>query len=287
MIETSMQNVNTFFGTLIKSLLPQPPFYHHLTRTPIRSSIRYFLKLIFLISILALVNFSLFINPGSISRTLLALKNGLSNFPRSLVVEIKNGTTTSSLNQPYFLWLKLNAKIYLLGVVDPKGTTAKIDEYRSLFLVTAKDLAYRKSVNEKPRIIPLSYFQSMAITAQTIDNVRLRIDKILPLVPLLYIFIILLLGIFLYIGSLFTSIIYIGVASVVTYVIFIFFFRGKLGHHVSPIHGRKVFQLSLHAATFPLVVDYIVPIWPPLFLLLLFIFVFSGAYEAFLDRNFV
>lgn len=243
--------------------------------------------------LLAVVNICLVIflvikyNPKKVNSLLSTLSTNLSQYPDDLIVSIHKGRLVTNNNRPYLLWLDQNDKKNLLLVIDETATQNKIRQYNSSALLTAQELV----VNESS--IPLGYLDDQKLTKQEVNQFVQTIDKARSLLPVLFVVGALLLLILTPLASFVITFIYLLIASVIVFLVFKVFFQKHF-------HFRKIFQVSFHAITFPLALDYVfmfvrptIPMsesnllvffrqipFPMLFLVILAVFVAVGVYEA-------
>ena len=236
-----------------------------------------------LANFIGIIHFVIIVNPASITTALTALKNGLTEFPLSARIEKQNERLVTTLNSPYFLWISPKDKMYLLAVVDENANNYKIREYQSLSLLTKKNLLLRTSLRSRPLIIEFNRLPNFIINKQSVDKVQKDVDRLISLVPFIYIPCLIILAFLFFFASVITTLLYIIVASVVTYLLFVFILRGKFDHYLANVSLKSILKISLHAAALPIILDYLFTLTPPIFLLILILFVGTGVYEAYLD----
>lgn len=278
-----MQKVKAFFENFLRSCIPQKPYYHSLTRSHPKINFRFFLKVMLLANFIGIIHFIIIVNPVSITTSLGALKNSLAKFPFSSRIEKQNNRLSTTLTSPYFLWISPKDKMYLLAVVDENANNYKIREYQSLSLLTKKNLLLRTSIRNRPLIIDVNRLPNFIINKESVFRVQKDVDSLISLVPFIYIPCLIVLAFLFFIASLITTLVYIIVASVVVYLLFVFILRGKFDHYLANVSLKSILKISLHAAALPIILDYLFTLTPPIFLLILILFVSVGVYEAYLD----
>lgn len=276
------KNVKTFFSDFRNSLLPQPIFYRHLLRAPLSRSFSYFIMLIFFLNALFLLLFFAKIKPTRLIQFTNEVITELHAFPTDLTVHLNNGHLISSANRPYFFWINHDDEKILIGVIDETATPEKINSYSSFFLLTDKTLVLNR--NKLPigsESISLSGINGTIDRSGALSFAKL-ISHIFPFAMILFLLVALLI---LPIVTVIINSIIIALASIGAYILFRFFTK---------IHTlKKTFQLTLHAATLPLIIVGIISflnptihyLRTPLFLLLI-IFSLCALYEAYIDRNY-
>ena len=290
--------VKTFLHVFWKSLLPQSEYYQKILTTKFRFSLRYFLTLIIIINIVFIVHLFFRFNPKRIINLTDNIINTLNNIPDDLTIIINKGTLMTTYNRPYLFWLNDQEKTKLLLVIDQNATPEMIRQYQSYLLVTAKEIVINPDkIKQKTQSIPLNYTINQTIDKKSFTAVSKSLSRIKALLPFFYfVFFIIMVALTPLFSSLVT-LLYLAIACLITYVIFHFFMQKR-------IHAKKIIQISFHAVTLPLLVDYffimfqrlvttgivslpnIKPIpFPYLFIALLTVFVFGGTYEAYLDSK--
>jgi len=281
-----------------KSLLPQSEYYQKILTTKFRSSLRYFLTLITIINIVFVVYLFFRFNPKRITNLTDNIINTLNTAPNDLTIIVHKGTLMTTYNRPYFFWLNDQNKTKLLLVIDQNATPEMVKQYQSYLLVTAKEIVINQDkIKQKTQSIPLNDTINQTINKKNFSDVSQFLNKIRALLPFFYFIFFIIIIILTPLFSSLITLFYLAVACLITYIIFHFFMRKR-------IHAKKLIQISFHAVTLPLLVDYffimfqkfmttrivslpgIKPIpFPYLFLVLLTVFVFGGTYEAYLDSK--
>lgn len=285
-----MKKVKAFLHIFLNSLIPNPSYYRKILNTRFFFSFKYFFFLIVLLSFMLIVNLLNKYSPSKIVHWLNQINKTIDQFPSDLNIFINNGLLITSYNRPYFVWVKDNKnKIRLMLVIDESGSFEKITQYQSMALLTKTDLFIKQ--NNQVKKIPLTSFGKITINKEGLKILKEKISFINKLVYPLYFGILILAVILIPLLSLMINMIYVFFASLIA------FFLLKLKPE-KKYHFKKVFQISLHAATLPLLIDYFAfnlpisklmktnfyikpPPFPLVFVFLLAVFVFIGAYEAY------
>jgi hypothetical protein len=281
MINLEMRKVKTFSHVFLNSLIPQAQYYHHLAETSFKFSLKYFLTLVVALNLVYVLVLAIKFNPFRIRGIFNSLARSAETIPQDLVITVKDGQLTTTYDRPFFLWTDIGKKKKLLAVIDEGARPEKIQEYQSYFLITGSDVVTRK--NRKISIIPLANIKSKIITPATIAKVKEVLKKITSLSFLVYPVIILLLVLIYPLISLIITFFHLFLASVISLPVYYFLKKKKLSF-------QKVLQVSFHAATLPLSLDYSLRIFglkseslSLMFFSLLFIFILGGVYEAYFD----
>lgn len=279
-----MQKVKAFFHVFVNSLIPQAAYYHKILQARLSFSFKYFLSLVIVLNLLLSLFYALKLNPLKINMGLTNLINSLEKFPAELTIDIKNSQLTTNHNRPYFLWFDYQDTKHLLLVIDETAAPQKIKEYNSYILVTGNDIVLKdKNKNLGYSLVNLSVLKDQIITKQTVNEVESSLVKIRQLLILAYPAAFAIFFTFFLLSSLFTTTLYILIASGLTFVLYKLFLYKKASPKLT-----KTFQISLHSITLPLFLNYLYGAFnlrsfyqPILFLLLFIIFTAVGLYEGY------
>ncbi len=292
MINVMRRKVNTFFHVFKQSLFPRPSYYKKIPRSPFIFSLKYFSSLILILNFLLVFFIIIQYHPQRINRTLNSLIVSLKTFPKDLVINVRNGRLFTSYDHPYLFWSKVNGKLKLLLVIDETANTTKINQYNSYILINNKEVVFK--TDNRPAnnfyVLPLTRYGDQTLNISFVKKIIQILISFQSLLIFIYPAIVIMLLIILPIGSFLTNFFYLSIISLIVYAVFKVYFHKK-------IHYKKTFQISLHAVTFPLILDYFLitfkpsigtniklkSIIPPsvAFVILLAIFVFTAVYEAY------
>lgn len=284
MINCKMQKVKAFFYVFFRSLIPQTSYYEELSRTSFSFSLKYFIFLLFFLNAIFITLIAIRIHPVKINRLLDSLNAGLNDYPKNLVLTLKKGILISSFNRPYFLWLDYENKKNLLVVVDENAPVQKINQYKSSILLTSKYLAIKNMRDDNLSVIALNKFSDQTIDSAAVTSIQNNIQKAKSVFMFLFFSIFIFLLFALPILSFFLNLFYLLFASLLVLVLFRAFSKKYAGR----VKFGKTLQLSLHAITLPLTLDYGLTLLSIksrpsslLFLFLTSVFVFAAVYEAY------
>lgn len=292
------KKVKTFLHVFTNSLIPQAHYYSKIPHTHFSFSFKYFISLILILNFILIVSFVARFNPVKINMYIDRSISGLEKFPAGLNITIKNGVLLTNYNRPYFLWTDYLNKKKLLLVIDESATPQKIETFGSLFLLTRQELVFKNiRDNRSPSVIPLSSVSDQSITKSTVKRLVKSLNVLKTFLPILYLGLIVGLIIITPVASFVINIIYLLLINLIVFLFFKLFITKKL-------HFKKTFQISLHAATLPLTLDYFLMFFRPAikigamnklpikefsspfaFTILLGIFIFAGLYESYLDAK--
>lgn len=276
-----MQKVKTFFHVFVNSLLPQANYYHKLLKTPFSFSIKYFFILVFFVNFIFTILFLVRLQNSGYLSLKDTVPASLEKYPSNLSITIENGRLHTNSDKPFFFWLDIGKTKRLVAVVDETATSDKIIAYNSLLLLTSEKLVVKKNAERIIEDIPYGN-TNLKINKTYVENLRQDLIRMFSLgavlVPIVLLALAPLLFILLYL-------IYFFIITLLVFIPFKFFSK--------KIRLSKSFQLSLHAVTLPVVIDYGLCLFKPeiafypviywVFLGLTVLFIFAGIYEAFLD----
>lgn len=279
-----MRKVKTFFHILSNSLLPQRAYYHKLHKTTAFFSFKYFVTLVFTLSLVFTIVLSFKLNPFKINSLLGNLALNLDKYPNDLIISINKGKLMTNYNRPYFLWLNSNYANKLLLVIDELATAKKINQYDAAVLITKNEVVFENMKNGDLKIIPMKLVDNETITKSTVEKVKTAILKIAKLIlftyPLLFLIAFLII---LFVGFI-SNFLYLFVAAGTVYL----FYHFMLQHKSKP-KLVKIFQLSLHAVTLPILTNYFLgifnlnsfPALQSLYLILVILFTAVAVHESY------
>ncbi len=294
-----MKKVKTFFHVFVNSLLPQANYYKKILKTHFDFSLRYFIGLIIILNVLFVINIYSRYSYPTIGRLTDSAIKGLKNIPEDLQIYLNKGLFFTSYSRPYFFWIDDQKSIKLLFVIDETAYPQKINTYGASAMITSKEVVI--GINKKePITLPLNDYWpvKMIIDHQEITKITDSLVQFRQWLTVIYTALFLVLLIAIPLISLLTIGCYLIAACLVIYFVFSMFIRKK-------IHFKKVVQISFHSFTLPLILDYATIIFQPfnwlgnftqftvkpsfllpfLFFLMIIVFVFAGAYEAYLDQD--
>lgn len=235
----------------IQNSIYSPTFYKTVPQKTLWQSIKYFLLLILLLTVIGLVSlFQLVIETPTVLIQNLA-QDMLNCFPKDLEIKVSKGEASTNVEEPYFIQncgsaLREITNTNTLVVIDTKipFSQSKFDEYNTQVWLT-KDTVIVKDENYRTRLYSLQEVD-FTLNKETLNSLY---DKISPyfkfLGPTLVIFA--FLGIFIF--SLFRLLQLLLTASLV-------WLLGKIFKH--ELNFSSSYKIGLFAATLGLLVDLIV-----------------------------
>lgn len=284
--------VKTFFHVFIKSLIPHAAYYSKILKTPFSFSFKYFLAMLFVFNMVFAASFFVRHNPKKINAVLSAFSTNLSRYPQDLTISITGGKLITSYDRPYLLWLDYQDKKNLFLVIDETATPKKIQLYKSFFLLTSTELVVSNAKTGSFSVLPLSYVDDQTLTKEKVGQFVKIINTVRSLLPLIYMFVVLFLLSLFPFASFIVTLLYLFFSSCIVFAVYKFFAKKHFKF-------KRILQVSFHAATFPLLLDYTLIIlrptmrmgsnflaplrqipFPVIFLMVLAFFVAVGVYEA-------
>ncbi len=283
-----MKKVKAFFYVFFRSLLPQSAYYEDISKSKFLFSLKYFIVLLIVLNTLFISTVAIRLHPAKINRLLESLQSSLSQYPQNLSLTLHRGLLISSFNRPYFLWLDYDNKTNLLVVVDENASVDKIKDYNSSLLLTSKYLVIKNMRDENAStVIPLSRFSDQIIDKTAVLGVQSNIQKADKVFPVLFWSVFVFLLIVLPTISFFLNLFYLIMASLLVIVVLKMFSK----KYAPYARFGKTLQLSFHAITLPLTLDYGLTLLSIkskpsslLFFFLTAVFVFAAVYEAYYSR---
>lgn len=238
----------------IKNSIYSPIFYQKdLIDLNFYDSLKYFFKLIILISIILVIVLSI----DFIPKIIFFLNNLTINiskyYPDELEINIKNGETITNVPTPYFLIFPEelnyeNKKFDNFLVIDTINNFSieKFKEYNTLILLAKKNIVYDN--DGKIVVEDLSRFPDAVINKKIINDFsnKIIIKKIfVPLIILLFFIFTLIFYIFKLFYLLFGALLIILILKILKY----------------KINYKKSYQIGLHSITLPILFFFILKVF--------------------------
>lgn len=275
-----MKKIKTFFHVFVKSIIPNDKYYHKILRVKFSFSLKYLISLVIILNILFISFYSIKLNPIFITSVLNNLNKSLDKYPKELVITVNEKGLNTTYNRPYLLWLDVNDKKNLLIVIDEKATPEKINEYNSSLLITSKEIVMKNKFTRKISKYSLIKVQDQKISKPTIVGIQKIVNTVIAYLPLLFVLVVALALIITTFTSIIIFLIYSLVSTAILFFLFKYLFKKRP-------HYKKVLQISFHAITLPIIIDYLLimlnvgsRILPYSFFFLVLVFVGVGIYEA-------
>lgn len=272
------ENMRKIKNTFINSLIPNKKFYKELLRKKLIYSFNYFLVFIFVLNLFFFIVLTLKLNLPINYQNFKQFLNRFDEIPKSLIINIDNAHLSTTHNRPLLIWINNNGAKSLLAVLDETASAEKINLYDTPILLTSSEIVFmRGSKNYTTLEYPN---ETIRITKDKIVNVKNYVIKFLPfLVSILIFYFVAILPIILFLSSL------IFLVLIILPIYLVFHLKNK------KIKFEKVFQISLHSSTIPIIIFTILPLLSnvflilisfPLFIILEFLFICVSVYDAYL-----
>ncbi len=243
-----MTRLLRFFQNVVKSFT-SAQFYQTLLKAPFSFSLKYFLLLTLLLSLVNVIlggivfaSFAKFITargPDFIAKA----------YPSGLTLEVKNGQLTTSLKQPLIIpssaifkdkqTLKNN---FLVIDANTAYSPGKFLSYNTLIWLTKNALVVDSS--SEVRTLPLDGFDGLSVSKETVVNFTIQaasfLDKFLP-------YLILGGSLFIVLSSILGHLLTVAILAVLSWILL------KLAHY--KFSYSRSLQLTMHAVTLPLILS--------------------------------
>jgi len=240
-----MKKLKTFVYVL-KNSISSPKYYNDIVKNKINFSIKYFLALSFLVSVISVIGYSIIYLPKYISEIKISYQSIEEGFPEDFVIEFKDGSWSSNKEEPVIIKKidlgKDNKLPQNLFVFDKEGTIEKIDEYNTMFLINSENILY-KTDTEGVIAQPLKNIPNGKLDKNLLNEKMQTVKKVIGFLPyLLPLALLIPTFLFEYVGG---SIFIILISAVGVYIASIST-RKK-------IDFKSSFQICIHASTIPMI----------------------------------
>ncbi|MBP9815799.1 DUF1189 family protein [Candidatus Woesebacteria bacterium] len=263
-------------GHVLKhSIVPYDDYYGKvLHNTPFRFSLKYFFTLSILLILLEFV--SAFIGVGKaypFFKMDTGIRSIVEQIPDDLVVNLQSGQLTTNYDRPTIIFNPDMATPGTLMVIDQNADKNKIFEYETQVLFTGHELI----TNIDGRVMSFEYgVKKLESGMNSLALGRLSRAST-PMIMSVYVIAILLLPLLITVGRLI-------VLYAISLLVFLLCFK-----IIPRLKINKVFQISLHAVTAPLIIQSVLSILGltvPLefwwFNAMTIIFLLAALYEAYI-----
>lgn len=234
-------------------------YYKEIVKKPLKFSFGYLFSLLFVLTLISGLKFAAglgFIIPQA-PQLVTSAKEGIKSlFPSELVITIRNGELSTNVKEPYYielpgLWGKLKETHFI--TINTKASVDDIQSLNTAILLTKKS-AVIKEQNNGLRVYPFSDIKETIVLDK--NSYNQLTSKVLPyldyLPKILTILLILAIIIWPFIGAAFWLIgelIYLLMISLLLLLVVSIMKR--------KIQYVKIYQMSMHALTLPLLIDFI------------------------------
>lgn len=292
-----MRKVKTFFHIFYNSLIPHVRYYSHILKINFRTSLKYLILLIFILNVIFICSLIVKYNPSKINQTLDGVITSLHEYPDNLTIFVGKGSLMTNFDKPYFFWVNLPGQNQLVAVIDEFAEPSKIREYGALAMFTNKDIVTQNSNTKELTVIPYSEGPVQTITKSSMNKIISIVDRLKLLLPFLYLIAVIIMLIALPIASFITTMFYLLLSSLLIFLFYRFIIQKRFTF-------KRIVQISFHAVTFPLSIDYILtifrpslkisnaslysitpPPFPVLFFILVVTFIAAGVYETHFEEQ--
>lgn len=275
-----MRKVKTFFHIFKNSLIPTSAYYKKLLKTNFGFSFKYFISLVSLLVIISLLAFAFksSMYKKNYSKLRASVISALDNYPADLLITVENGRLSTTYERPYILFLNYNSVPHPLLVVDERAEFEKIDQYKTTVLVTSKGVVVRD--NQQLKIYRFRQDDNFTINKTRVDSFKKATLGFFRLAPFFFLILLLLAMVAGSVLLSFFKLVYFLIPSLLVFIVVKFF--------VKKVKYGKVFQISLHSTTLPILFEFLLPLFgfrfrfPFWFFILTVVFLATAVYEAYL-----
>lgn len=264
----------TFLHVFRHSLVPYDTYYSKiLHQTRLWFSLKYFVALsIFMVMIELGLTMNGMPSRYSFIKSQTEVRNMINQIPSDLIINLNQGKLTTNYDRPIMIFSTNPDKPDIFAVVDQQASRVKMNEYNPTLMFASRELI----ASIDGQIMSFSYTGNKLPQHELNIPIGTLADSLIKLLPAIY-----LVGFFtIPIFVLFSRILLLLIISFVVYLICI-----KI---IPEIRMKKVFQISLHAATAPIVLQAAsgifklsVPMSFWWFIVITTIFVIGCVYEAY------
>lgn len=241
-----MNKLKTFLYVL-KNSIASPKYYNDIVKTKINFSIKYFLALSFLVSVISVIGYSIIYLPKYISEINTAYQSIEEGFPEDFIIEFKDGSWSSNKEGPVIIRQinsdkdsKLPENLF---VFDKEGTIEKINEYHTMFLINSENILY-KTDTEGVVAQPLKNIPDGKLDRNLLNEKMQTVKKVVGFLPYLLPLVLLIpTFLFEYVGG---SIFIILMSAIGVYIASI--------STKKKIDFKSAFQICIHSSTIPMII---------------------------------
>ncbi len=251
-----MKKLSRFLQNVVKSCSSWQ-FYQTILKTPFSFSLKYFLLLTFLISLVFSTQISLILITGSNFLTQKGMQLVQKDFPAKVEFSLKNGQVTTNLPQPLIIPFSSLSDQSIssqefgnknnLIVIDTKTpfTIDKFQSFSTVFWITKANIVYEDPQKGTTNILPLKDIPDFTVNKQTVTS--FLDNSVLPFLHKLLPFIVVAIYLFSFAANLWGTFLY------VVFLAFVVFLLTKVTKH--NLSYTKSLQLTIHANTLPLLIS--------------------------------
>lgn len=182
-----MNKLRTFFY-VFKNSISSTKYYNDILKTNIKFSIKYFIALSFIASIIFTAAISMKIIPSTLTGIRGFVDKIGEIYPGDLVIEFKDGMWEINKEEPLYIKMpNLPAETFAnvpenLIVFDKNGTIDKLGDYKTLLLLNSENLI-QVNGNEVVSTQPVSAVPNVKIDKGLIDSRLNEMNKIIEVLP--------------------------------------------------------------------------------------------------------
>jgi hypothetical protein len=227
----------------IRDSIYNPLFYKSLLSTPLKSSIKFFYKLV---AILALVGAILVIPKLMVLSNPETYQKILNAFPQQLQVVIQNGKVTTNVTEPFFIKDTLGLGVENLVVIDTKTefSPSQFDQYKTNVILKSEYLVTQEKNNNRIQLIPFRK-GNVIINYQVLQTWAGKLQSLakyfIPIIVLFTIIALIIAHSFKLLYLFFAALLVLLLAKILK----------------KTITYKKSYQIALHAMVLPMLLQFI------------------------------
>ncbi len=255
-----MKKIKRFFDIVVKSLTSFP-YYKDIAKAEFKFSLKYLFFLFYLISLLGSIVFaveiSILILPKAPDFIQTFQSKVGSFYPKDLVITIKDGQVATNVKEPYYIDLPqelgLGSGYNHLITIDTKAEVGDIKDKATVILVTKDAIAAVKDNGSSYEVYPIDSSTNYTIDKNGYDQLVSKISPYLkyatPALIALVLLSILVWPLIVAVLSLGWQLFYLLIFSAIFFILVKLLKRN--------LKFAKVYQLSMHASTLPILLGFI------------------------------
>ena len=251
-----MNKLRMFFY-VFKSSVSSSKYYNDIIKTNIQFSIKYFIVLSFVASIIFTVAISIKIIPSTLAGIRGFVDKIGEIYPGDLVIEFKDGMWEINKEEPLYIKMpNLPAETFAnvpenLIVFDKNGTIDKLGDYNTLLLLNSENFI-QVNGNEVVSTQPISAVPNVKIDKGLIDSRLNEMNKIIGVLPyILPLFVLLFVFVFNYIIPGIFNMLLVGLGLFIVSMV-----MKKNMRYVSAL------KIGIHSMTIPMLIQALIMFIP-------------------------
>ncbi|HSX38999.1 MAG TPA: DUF1189 family protein [Candidatus Saccharimonadales bacterium] len=243
------QKIKTFSNSLLKSLT-SPSYYSDVIKAPFSFSVKYFVALAILSSIILTLITTFQVAPKMRNDINNFLKQVVAQYPANLVLTMKSAKLSINQTTPYIVPFpkdlqqdKQTKQFKNLLVIAPNGTVGDLDKYKTMILVNSSNVLV-KNQEEKLETYSLKQFPDGSFSKATLLQ---YLQKLQPMITLVVVVVSVAIFLFILLYNLVFRSIYLVIPA--------FIFWGVAKARSFELTFKQAVQIAAHAITLPILAE--------------------------------